>query len=215
MLKQPIQKNFALSKFNLTVISVLTSILTIIYLALPVGFVMVVNIAYIEPWLNLVCVSFLLICFLVDVIKKIYMAKVIEIRLRKLHKVIFERLLNASLDYFVNTNISEILNWFSTNFANEFAPYLVMIKSGIIIIISTILLIFINYWITICVFLILVGGQAFSIHYIFKKRIKLTLKYYYLVEYESKKRLFSYATNNLRGRSVVQSFDKVSEFCAE
>jgi ABC-type multidrug transport system fused ATPase/permease subunit len=163
----------------------------------------------------LACVAFLLICFLIEIIKKIYMAKVIEIRLRKLHKIIFEKLLNANLDYFLNTNIADILNWFTTNFTNEFAPYLIMIKSGMIIIISTVLLVLINYWITIAIFLILVSGQIFSIHHIFKNRIKLTLKYFYLVEYESRKRMFSYVINNLRGRSVVQSFDRVSEFCVE
>lgn len=143
------------------------------------------------------------------------MAKVIEIRLKKLHKIVFEKLLHSSLDYFVNTNISDILNWFSTTFSSEFTPYLVMIKSLSIIVVSTLLAILINYWITIAVAFILITGQAFSIHYILKNRIKLSLKYFYLVEYESKKKLFSYVINNLKGRAVIQAFDRTREFCAE
>jgi hypothetical protein len=58
-------------------------------------------------------------CFIaasVELILKIYLAKLLEIKQKNFHKTIFEKLLNTSLDYLYGTNIGGVLNWFSLSF---------------------------------------------------------------------------------------------------
>lgn len=85
----------------------------------------------------------------------------------------------------------------------------------IVIAISGSFLVLINYWLTTAVLLILIAGQIFSFHIIFKGRLKATLNYYTMVEYLSRKKMFQQMINNLRGRDVIQSFERTSEFCRE
>lgn len=54
--------------------------------------------------------------FMVDLMQKVYMAKLLEMKAKRYHKIVFERLLNTSMDFLVKTNIAQILNWFSTPF---------------------------------------------------------------------------------------------------
>lgn len=77
------------------------------------------------------------------------------------------------------------------------------------------ILLIINYWLTSAVLLILVAGQVVTFNIIFKGRIKSTLNFYTLVEFESRKKMFQHMINNLRGRDVIQSFNRTSEFCQE
>lgn len=49
----------------------------------------------------------------------------------------------------------------------------------------------------------------------FQGKLQATLNYYTLVEYESKKKMLKTMSNNFRGRDVIQSFDRTSEFCKE
>lgn len=94
-------------------------------------------------------------------------------------------------------------------------PYKKIIESSCIIGLSVIFLVFCNFWLTSGVILILVIGQVFSAHYLFKNRLRSTLNYYTLAEYETRKKILSLLINNLRGRDVIQSFDKTSEFNRE
>lgn len=98
---------------------------------------------------------------------------------------------------------------------SEFEPYTKIVKSITIITLSGTFLLIINYWLTATVLLILIAGQVFSFHIIFKGRLKSTLNFYTLIEFESRKKMFQYMMNNLRGRDVIQSFDRTSEFCRE
>lgn len=97
----------------------------------------------------------------------------------------------------------------------EFTPYTKIIKSILVMSLSGVFLLIINYWLTSVVILILLAGQIFSFHIIFKGRLKSTLNYYTMVEFESRKKMFQHMINNLRGRDVIQSFDRTSEFCRE
>lgn len=94
-------------------------------------------------------------------------------------------------------------------------PYTKLIESIIMITLGGLILVMCNFWLTSAVILILVCGQVISAHYIFEKRLRPTLNYYTLVEYESRKKILSLIINNLRGRDVIQSFEKTSEFCRE
>lgn len=170
----------------------------------------------------------------VELILKIYLAKLLEIKQKRFHKAIFEKLLNTSLDYLYGTNIGGILNWFSVSFnkrkmsnselkqliekklnISDFETFVKMIQSIILITISLSLLVVFNYWLTSCVLLILIGGQIFSFHIIFKGRLEATLSHYTMIEIDSRKKLFQRMINNLRGRDVIQSFDRTSEFSRE
>ena len=149
--------------------------------------------------------------------------------------MIFEKLLNTSLDFLCGTNIADILNWFSITFytrecnhisfdkiydlSNIFfivaQPYTKLIESLIMITLGGLILLLCNFWLTSAVILILFFGQVVSSHYIFERRLRPTLNYYTLVEYESRKKMLALIINNLRGRDVIQSFEKTSEFCRE
>lgn len=85
----------------------------------------------------------------------------------------------------------------------------------LVISLAGVFLLIINYWLTSAVLLILVAGQIFSFQIIFKGRLKSTLNYYTMVEFESRRSMFQHMINNLRGRDVIQSFDRTSEFCRE
>lgn len=102
--------------FNLLFISILTFMNAAIYIFLIVGFIFVVRSSYIEPWLEFGFILAFIIAFIVELVQKIYLAYLLEIRQKKFHKMIFEKLLNTSLDYLCATNISDILNWFSITF---------------------------------------------------------------------------------------------------
>jgi hypothetical protein len=54
--------------------------------------------------------------FMIELIQKIYMAKLLEVKLKKFHKAIFEKLLHTSLDFLCGTNIADVINWFSVTF---------------------------------------------------------------------------------------------------
>lgn len=90
-----------------------------------------------------------------------------------------------------------------------------MTESSILLALSSFVLILCNFWLTSCVILILSIGQIFTFSFIFKNRITYTLHFYTTVEYESRKKLLTVLINNLRGRDVIQSFERVSEFCRE
>lgn len=102
--------------FNLLFVSLLTFLNAVIYVFLIVGFIFVVRSSYIEPWLEVVAIVAFIAAFIVELIQKIYLAKLLEIRQKKFHKMIFEKLLNTSLDYLCGTNIADIINWFSITF---------------------------------------------------------------------------------------------------
>ena len=244
--------NFSIGIINIIFISFFTTLTVLLYLSLIVGFIWIVKGAYIAPMLNLVflgeSIIFSLIftltfsihtggfvaAFSIELIKKIYVAKLIEIKLKKFHKMIFEKLLNTSLDFLCGTNIADVLNWFSITFYTReyniisiyyfidylifFAvaqPYTKLIESIIMITLGGVILILCNFWLTSAVIIILIFGQVISAHYIFEKRLRPTLNYYTLVEYESRKKMLALIINNLRGRDVIQSFEKTSEFCRE
>lgn len=62
------------------------------------------------------CLGGFVTAFSIELIKKIFIAKIIEIKLKKFHKMIFEKLLNTNLDFLCGTNIADILNWFNVTF---------------------------------------------------------------------------------------------------
>lgn len=101
---------------NLTIISILTFLNAAIYVILIVGFIIVVKLSYIDPWLEIPYLVSFLLAFTVELVMKIYLARLIEIKEKKFHKKIFEKLLNTSLDYLCGTNIAHIINWFSITF---------------------------------------------------------------------------------------------------
>lgn len=105
--------SFSMGVFNIILLSLLTFINTMIYMILAIGFVMVVKKSYIEPWLNLVCLGLFITTFFIELFQKVLLAKILEIKQKHFHKTIFEKIMNASLDYLVSTNIADILNWFS------------------------------------------------------------------------------------------------------
>jgi predicted Co/Zn/Cd cation transporter (cation efflux family) len=94
-------------------------------------------------------------------------------------------------------------------------PYKKLIEAAMTVFFSGLLLLLCNYWLTSAVVAILACGQAISTHYIFKRRLTPTMNYYTVIEYESRKKIMSLLINNLRGRDVIQSFEKTSEFCRE
>lgn len=208
-------EGFVLGFFNLVFISVLIFLNAAVYVILIVGFIFVVSSSFVEPWLEFAFIGGFIAAFTIELIQKIYLAKFFEIRQKKFHKIIFERLLNTSLDFLYGTNVAEILNWFSLTFYSLLVPYTKIIKSIIVLSIAGIFLVLFNYWLTTSVLIILVAGQIFSFHIVFKGRLKSTLNYYTLVEYESRKKMFQLMINNIRGRDVIQSFERTSEFCRE
>lgn len=111
---------------NMIFLSILNFITSSIHVLLIVGFILVVLKSYIEPWLNLLFLGAFFLTFLIELIQKIYMAKILETKQKKLHKIIFEKLLNTSLDYLCGTNIADILNWLSaTCYSREFFKFII------------------------------------------------------------------------------------------
>ncbi|XP_070489977.1 ATP-binding cassette sub-family C member 12-like isoform X2 [Chironomus tepperi] len=207
--------NFSIGIINIIFISFFTTLTVLLYLSLIVGFICIVMDGKVAPMLNLVFLGCFVTGFAIELIKKIYVAKLIEIKLKKFHKMIFEKLLNTSLDFLCGTNIADILNWFSITFYTLAQPYTKLIESIIMITLGGLILLLCNFWLTSAVILILIIGQVVSAHYIFEKRLRPTLNYYTLVEYESRKKMLALIINNLRGRDVIQSFEKTSEFCRD
>lgn len=107
---------FSIGIINLVFISLLTFLNAAVYIILILGFIYVVRSAYIEPWLEFVFLGGFVIAFTIELIQKIYLAKLLEIKQKKFHKMIFEKLLNTSLDYLCGTNIADVINWFSLTF---------------------------------------------------------------------------------------------------
>lgn len=97
----------------------------------------------------------------------------------------------------------------------ELEVHIKIVQPLIIISTGLLFLFAINYWLTSAVLLILIAGQVFTFNIIFQGKIQSTLNFYSLVEYESRKRMFQLMTNNFRGRDVIQSYDRTSEFCKE
>jgi ABC-type bacteriocin/lantibiotic exporter with double-glycine peptidase domain len=52
----------------------------------------------------------------IEFVQKIYESKIDEIIHRKVHKKIFEKLLNTTLEYLHTSNIADILNWFNITY---------------------------------------------------------------------------------------------------
>lgn len=124
---------------------------------------------------------------------------VVKLRLFSLHL-----LLNFSLYHCVA----------SSSFT-ELEVHIKIVQPLIIISTGLLFLFAINYWLTSAVLLILIAGQVFTFNIIFQGKIQSTLNFYSLVEYESRKRMFQLMSNNFRGRDVIQSYDRTSEFCKE
>lgn len=116
ILREEDSRGFEMGFFNLLFVSLLSFLNTILYVILIVGFIFIIRSSYIEPWLEFAFLGGFIIAFIVELTQKIYLAKLLEIRQKKLHKLIFEKLLNTSLDYLCATNIADILNWFSITF---------------------------------------------------------------------------------------------------
>lgn len=114
--KEKLQSSSSIGIINLIVIAILNFLNASIYVILIVGFIFVVKSSYIEPWLEFPYLAGFLFAFTIELVQKIYLAKLLEIRQKKFHKMIFEKLLNTSLDYLCGTNIADILNWFSLTF---------------------------------------------------------------------------------------------------
>lgn len=117
--KEKHQKGFVMGVINFIFISIFTFLNAAIYVVLIVGFIMVIMRKYVEPWLEFVFIGAFIVTFTIELTQKIYLAKLLEIRQKKFHKIIFEKLLNTSLDYLCGTNIADILNWFSITFYNR------------------------------------------------------------------------------------------------
>lgn len=100
-------------------------------------------------------------------------------------------------------------------FKTELEVYIKIVQPIIIISTSFIFIVLVNYWLTSGIILILIVGQIFSFKIVFQGKIQATLNYYTLVEYESRKKMMKFMSNNFRGRDVIQSFDRTSEFCKE
>lgn len=109
-------QGFSLGIFNYIIISILTFLNSAVYIFFIIGFICVVKIEYVEPWLEFVFFGGFICVFVVELIQKIYLAKLLQIRMKKFHKKIFEKLLNTSLDFICGSNIADILNWFSISF---------------------------------------------------------------------------------------------------
>lgn len=114
--KDKLENGFVMGIIDLCIISILTFLNAAIYVILIVGFIFVVNIEYIEGWFELAFLACFAVAFSFELIQKVFLAKRMEIRQKKFHKMIFEKLLNTSLDYLCGTNIADILNWFSITF---------------------------------------------------------------------------------------------------
>ena len=54
--------------------------------------------------------------FCIELTSKIYAAKLMEVKLKKLHKIIFEKLLSTTLDALCGINVSNITIWFNVTF---------------------------------------------------------------------------------------------------
>lgn len=111
--REKIETGHSLGIINVIILAILTFLSVSIYVILVVGFIVVVKRMYIEPWLEFVFFGAFIATFLIELIQKIYLAKLVEIKQKKFHKMIFEKLLNTSLSYLCGTNIGDILNWFS------------------------------------------------------------------------------------------------------
>lgn len=90
-----------------------------------------------------------------------------------------------------------------------------MKESTIIVILSSVVLILCNFWLVSCIFIILAIGQFLTFSFVFKNKLVESLQYYTHIEYETRKKMMAFLVNNLRGRDVIQSFERVSEFCRE
>lgn len=99
--------------------------------------------------------------------------------------------------------------------STELEVHIKIVQPLIIISTALLFLLVINYWLTSGILVILIAGQIFSFKIIFQGKIQSTLNFYSLVEYESRKRMYQLMTNNFRGRDVIQSYDRTSEFCKE
>lgn len=121
--KDQVEEGFVMGIINLFIISLLTFMNAAIYVVLIVGFISVVRNSYIEPWLEFAFLGGFVIAFTIELVQKIYLAKLLEIRQKKFHKMIFEKLLNTNLDYLCGTNIADILNWFSITFYSRRLPF--------------------------------------------------------------------------------------------
>lgn len=117
--KERVSGGFVLGTFNLVFISILTCLNALIYVVLIVGFIMVVKSEFIEPWLEFAFLGGFFLAVIIETINKIYSAKLVEVKQKRFHKFIFEKLLSTSLDYLCGTNIADVLNWFSTNFSTR------------------------------------------------------------------------------------------------
>lgn len=106
-------ERFSIGCISLSFISILTFLNAAVYILLIIGFISVVKISYIEPWLEFVFFGGFILVFIIELIQKIYLGKLLEISQKKFHKRIFEKLLNTSLDYICGSNLADILNWFS------------------------------------------------------------------------------------------------------
>ncbi|KAG5671790.1 hypothetical protein PVAND_001966 [Polypedilum vanderplanki] len=213
--KKKYSHNFSIGIINLIFLSFFTFLNVGIYFLLIIGFIFVVMKTLVQPWFNLVFIVGFGTAFMLEMIKKIYVAKLLEIKLKKFHKIIFEKLLNTSLDYLCGTNIADVLNWFSITFYTLIQPYKKMIEAAMTVFFCGFLLLLCNFWLTSAVIAILACGQAISTHYIFKHRLTPTMNYYTVIEFESRKKILALLINNLRGRDVIQSFERTSEFCRD
>lgn len=116
-------EGFSMGIINIIILSILMFLNVAVYVVLVIGFIIVVKRMYIEPWLELVFFGAFVTTFTIELIQKIYLAKLLEIKQKKFHKMIFEKLLNTSLSYLCGTNIGDILNWFSITLYSRMNVY--------------------------------------------------------------------------------------------
>lgn len=118
----------------------------------------------------------------------------------------FSNLMRASFSYVKEMNVYETLYYFSANLFNALKPYSYILRRIIFITLSITILGLVNYWtIFVPVILIILTVILYKLYY-------LTVAHFYSHELNTRKSIYRNIRNNLAGRAVLQSFDKLHDF---
>lgn len=136
----------------------------------------------------------------------IFFFQIAKNRCRSYQKKMFSNLLKTSLTYLYNTSLSDIMHHFSVNIYYGFHAKANILQSlsNLIVIIG--LMIYINYFTS-----IVIGVILLFIPLIFWY-LKYTVYHFKISELNTRRKMFTLLSNNLLGRAVIQSFDKIQEF---
>jgi ABC-type multidrug transport system fused ATPase/permease subunit len=176
------------------------------------------------PWLSYISFGVIIASIIFDMFSKFHLAYASEHFAVQHKKRLFKKLMTTTLNFLKTTVISDIVLWFNvdavtgkscslrvkpftTNFFLVFQPHSIIFQSLIAAFCSIVLLVFANCWL-IFLLVILLTGFGLICH-----KVRFTISHLYHKESESRQKFFMTVTNHLRCRIVIQSMDRVMEFC--